>query len=947
MTHRPPSTLFILLAVLAGPVVEGRALDPKGVEFFEESVRPLLVARCYECHSTENKIKGGLALDTRGAILKGGDSGPGLIAGDPEKSRIIEAVRYKNQDMQMPPKSPLPLAEIKVLEDWVRMGAPDPREGGSGVAHSKPHAVSIEEGRKFWAYRPLQEVALPDVGQPGAHPIDAFLLKALADKQLSPAPAAERRLLIRRATFDLTGLPPTPEEVEAFVTDAAPDAWERLIERLLASPQYGERWGRHWLDLARYADSNGLDENLALGHAWRYRDYVVRSFNEDKPYDRFVIEQIAGDLLSEADPATRQQNLTATGFLALGAKVLAEPDREKLLMDVIDEQIDTMGKALLGMTFGCARCHDHKSDPFEQQDYYAMAAIFRSTKSLGDDRTGAIKHWYEHSLATKEDVAAKTAHEAKVKEKTSELKSFTTKARAELKEELQTHAAGYLAAAARLSMSADYAEVCRIAAAHGLRPRYLLTCRQYLEKHREHPVFARWHELGGDSEKIAQHYSDLFARARAAYKDAVANTPAPRATTSAAAAPEPKARAAKALPGKKSPIADPVLAAAHDALNDIAGFLAIPDKDADAFDEKTVARIQRMSDDLMALSDQTPDPPAIMGVTDGDVTRALPIHIRGNHLTLGRAVERAFPRVMQAALTKRVLPAKQSGRLEFARWLASDENPLAARVFVNRVWRWHFGKGLVATTDNFGALGDRPSHPELLEWLARAFIENGWRIKDLHRLIMTSAAYQRDSQHPSAGAASSGADPLLVDPENRLLWRFDLQRLDAEQIRDSLLFVSGGLSDQIGGKTVPLRNKEFVFNHTSKDHTKYESPRRALYLPIIRNHLYDMLEQFDYPDPTMPTGSRSSTTVAPQALIMLNAPVVQDAAARLASRLRNETRSSDPARLAERAYALLFGRQPTARESERAAAFLQTDAEAALPLLCQTLLATNEFVFVR
>ena len=943
MAGRATVPLLFLLIALAGQVAEAATLDPAGVEFFEKSVRPVLVARCYECHSAEKKIKGGLALDTRDATLKGGDSGPGLVAGDPEKSKIIEAVRYKNQDLQMPPKSPLPPAEIKVLEDWVRMGAPDPREGGASVAH-KPRAVSIEEGRQFWAWRPLQDTAVPAVGLPGAHPVDAFLLKALGEKHLSPAPPADRRILIRRATFDLTGLPPAPEDVEAFIKDTSPDAWERLIERLLASPQYGERWGRHWLDLARYADSNGLDENLTLGHAWRYRDYVVRSFNDDKPYDRFVIEQIAGDLIPEADAGTREQNLAATGFLALGAKVLAEPDREKLLMDVIDEQIDTLGKAFLGMTFGCVRCHDHKSDPFEQQDYYAMAAIFRSTKSLGDDRTGAIKYWYEHSLATKEDLAARAAHDARVKEKTAEVRAFATKARAALKEELQSHAAGYLAAAARLSMSADYEEVCRLAAAHGLRPRYLLTCRQYLEKNREHPVFARWHEMGGDPEEVARYFGDLFTRAKAADKDAVAKSP-PAAKAAKPAAPG--AKGDKALPVKKSPIADPMLAAAHEALNDIAGFLAIPDKDADAFDEATVARIQRMNDDLMALDDQTPDPPAIMGVTEGEVARTLPVHIRGSHLALGRPVERAFPRVMQASLSKRVLPAKQSGRLELARWLASDENPLAARVFVNRVWRWHFGRGIVSSTDNFGTLGDRPSHPELLEWLARAFIENGWRVKDMHRLIMTSAAYQRDSQHPSAGTASSGADPALVDPENRLLWRFNLQRLDAEQIRDALLEVSGGLSGQIGGKTIPLRNKEFVFNHTSKDHTRYESPRRALYLPIIRNHLYDMLEQFDYPDPTMPTGSRNSTTVAPQALIMLNAPVVQDAAARLAARLKSDTRGADPARLVQRAYALLFGRQPTVREIERATAFLKPDPDAALPLLCQTLLAANEFVFVR
>ena len=293
----PASVLAVIVAFVA-PVFSARALDPRGVEFFEKSVRPVLVQRCYECHSVEkNKIKGGLALDTRDALLKGGDSGPGLFAGDPGKSKIIEAVRYKNQDLQMPPKRQLPAAELAALEQWVSMGAPDPREGGAGATPNKPRVVDIEEGRKFWAFRPLQETAVPDVRQPGVHPIDAFLLKALGEKSLSPAPTADRRTLIRRATFDLTGLPPAPDDVEAFVKDTAPDAYDRLIERLLASPQYGERWGRHWLDVARYADSNGLDENLTLGHAWRYRDYVVRAFNDDKPYRRFLEEQIAGDVL--------------------------------------------------------------------------------------------------------------------------------------------------------------------------------------------------------------------------------------------------------------------------------------------------------------------------------------------------------------------------------------------------------------------------------------------------------------------------------------------------------------------------------------------------------------------------------------------------------------------------------------------------------------------------
>jgi hypothetical protein len=382
-------------------------------------------------------------------------------------------------------------------------------------------------------------------------------------------------------------------------------------------------------------------------------------------------------------------------------------------------------------------------------------------------------------------------------------------------------------------------------------------------------------------------------------------------------------------------------------LNDVAGFLAIPDKDADAFDETMLATATKMQDELMALEDKTPDPAAFMGVRDGTVTKTLPIHIRGSYLTLGKEVDRGFPEVMRVSLTKPVLSGKQSGRLELARWMASSEHPLTARVMVNRVWRWHFGRGIVGSTDNFGVLGDKPSHPAMLDWLARTFMENGWSVKDMHRLVMKSAAYQMASTHPSAGQPSSSVDPAMIDPENKLLWRANIQRLEAEQIRDALLAASGSLSKEVGGKTIPLRNREFVFNHTSKDHTKYESPRRALYLPIVRNHLYDMLEQFDYPDPTMPTGSRNSTVVAPQALIMLNSPVAIDCAETLSARLFDSA-ASDDARV-QLAYTTLYARPATARETQRAISFVNKHANPreAWALLCHTLMAANEFMYLR
>jgi cytochrome c553 len=895
---KPIALLSLSLAVM-GSAVLAAAPSAEQVEFFEKQVRPVLSQRCYECHSAEKKQKGGLALDTREATLKGGDTGPGLVAGDPAKSLLIEAVRYGNHDLQMPPKKRLSDAEVKALEDWVKMGAPDPRETAPAVARAR--TIDVNEGRKFWSFKPLARVEPPGTTPPTS-PIDGFINAKLAEKGLAPAPPADKRTLLRRATFDLTGLPPTPEEIDSFLADGAPDAFERVIERLLASPHYGERWGRHWLDVARYADSNGMDENIAFGYSWRYRDYVVRAFNDDKPFDQFIIEQVAGDLLPPSEEA-----LTATGFLALGARVLAEPDVQKLEMDIIDEQIDTIGKAFMGMTLGCARCHDHKFDPVSQEDYYAMAAIFRSTRSLAAERKGAIKFWHEHSLATPAQLEEQKKFDETLKAKKAEVTAFTTKARNEVKAGLQRRAADYLAAAALLPKNAKLTDAEPLAKAAGLDADFVLSVRQYLDQHADVALFAEWRELAqqGDAEGVRAHYEPIFA---------------------------------EALSTKKGE--------AYAALADAKGFLALPAKDADVLDAETLAKLAAMTQEVTEFEAKQPELPAIMSVEDAAIVKTLPVHIRGSYLTLGQPVERGFPEVMRTSFAKPILSAKQSGRLELARWIASSEHPLTARVIVNRVWRWHFGQGIVGSPDNFGILGGQPSHPELLDWLARSFIESGWSIKDLHRLIMKSAAYQQASRVASPGAGH--ADPRLIDPENRLLWRANLQRLEAEEIRDAMLAASGWLDPKIGGKTIPLRNKEFVFNHTSKDATTYESPRRALYLPIIRNHLYDMLEQFDYPDPTMPSGSRNSTVIAPQALIMMNAPVVMECGARLAQRLA----AFPEEQRVPQVYALLYGRPPTEHEQADALALLRDFSttetpERAWALLAQTLLGANEFIYLR
>tara|TARA_R110002072_G_scaffold303141_1_gene495707 strand:- start:20565 stop:23378 length:2814 start_codon:yes stop_codon:yes gene_type:complete len=903
------------------------------VEFFEKDVRPLLVKYCYECHS-EGDVDGGLNLDSKVGVARGGDSGPVVVAGEPDKSLMIEAVRYQNRDLQMPPKGRMSDAEIAILEKWVRLGVPDSRtESQPGTV--RPTGMSIEEGRGFWSFKPVANPEVPVVENAGwvQTPIDAFVLAKLEEHHTRPAERADKRTLIRRVTFDLIGLPPTPDEIAAFLADESADAFEKVVERLMESPQYGVRWGRHWLDVARYADSNGLDENLAFGNAWRYRDYVVDSFNNDKPFDRFLIEQLAGDLVPGANRETR----TATGFLVLGAKVLAEPDKEKLLMDTIDEQLDTVGKAFLGMTIGCVRCHDHKFDPLKQTDYYALAAIFKSTSTFGDTQTGVIKHWHEYSFATEEELAELKKIDAELAELNSAASSFKNKVTTKLRDDARAKAAEYLMAAADFSPDASLTEVAAIAEPLGLHPRILHHCRLHMQYHADDPVFAKWHEwkntagVAADeaAKQIETYYRLLFEKVEAALAEA------------------------RKKDAKATTIDDETLEPARAALYDLSGFLAVPPKPEFAFDDETLAEYYRLMEKARLAESDAPDEPSVMGVADGTVLTSLPIHIRGSHRNFGEPVAREFPEVMRTSTVRPILPKNRSGRLELAQWMASTQHPLTARVFVNRVWRWHFGTGIVSSTENFGRLGDRPSHPELLDWLARRFMEGGWSTKELHRLILTSNVYQM---------ASSNSDHTLAeaDPENRLLWKFRLQRLEAEQIRDSILAVSGRLNTELGGKTIPLRNRQFVFNHTSVDHTKYDSLRRSLYLPVIRNNVYSLFSQFDFPDPTMPTGSRNATIVAPQALLMMNSDLVMDSADHLAALLMSE--SLDNSRRINVAYERAFGRLPSPSESKRSLAFISELTSAALAdaasvdanaeqsawsIFCQSLFASNEFIYLR
>ncbi len=537
----------------------------ENLEFFEQRIRPLLVEHCLECHGNA-KAEGGLRLDSRQAVLAGGDSGPAIVKHQPDTSRLIEAIRYENEHFQMPPRGKLSKSDIDNLVEWIQRGAPDPRDQATVRAKALT-GMSVEAGRTFWSFRPIVQQSVPKVNDTSwvKTPIDAFVLSKLESHQLSPASPADKLTWLRRVSLSLIGLPPTQAELDDFILDDSTDAKSKVIDRLLASPHYGVRWGRHWLDVARYADSNGLDENLAYGNAWRYRDYVVDSFNTDKPFNQFIIEQIAGDLIDQPSNETK----TATGFLALGAKVLAEPDRVKLTMDTIDEQLDSMGKAFLGMTLGCARCHDHKFDPILQRDYYALAGILKSTKSFAETNTGAIKHWYEHSFATEEEKASLKKIDEAVASKNADANRIKNDAISAIRQAARAKAELYLAAATMFDITASLDEISEIAQKFELHPRILHHCRLHIHHHADDSFLTTWYELQHTNEDGQS--SDSFEAVRGAYKSLLDEA---NAAWTKAKMDNPSASA----------LLDERLESARLALADPAGFLAVPPQPEHALD---------------------------------------------------------------------------------------------------------------------------------------------------------------------------------------------------------------------------------------------------------------------------------------------------------------------------------------------------------------------------
>ncbi len=787
------------------------AADDK-LEFFESKVRPLLVSRCYKCHSADKgKTHGGLALDSREGWQKGGDSGPPIVPEKPDESLLIQAVRYVDDGPQMPPDEAggkLTDDEIAILTQWVTIGAPDPRE-----AKRRATAMTLDEARQWWAFQPPRHAAPPAVVDRSQvkGTIDQFVQAAIEQAGVAPLPEADKRTLLRRATFDLVGLPPTPQEVADFLRDDSPGAFATVVERLLASPHYGERWGRHWLDLVRYADyfqqnpkEHAQADRFELFEAWRYRDWVVEALNRDLPYDEFIVHQLAGDrLTSPTGESPYAGGLVATTVLAIGAWDNGDADKQHIVSDIVDDQINLVGQTFLGLTLACARCHDHKFDPISTEDYYGLAGIFYSTHVLS-----ALGEQGGHTSLLRTPLAP-----------------------------------------------ADY-----------------LNRRQV--------QLARLGELAAELAKLAP--------------------PQPQAPVAGQAAPP-------------AVVAEPVPPA-----------------------EETVTTVARLKAEIAALqAELLPEPALAITAQDGGTPGGLfpavqdvPVHIQGNHNKLGKVVVRRFPVVLAGADQPPI--AAGSGRLELARWIASPANPLTPRVMANRIWQWHFGEGLARSSSNFGRLGERPQNPELLDWLAGQFVDSGWSIKALHRLIMNSAVYQRAS---AAGELDDKQSRLFdVDPENRLLGRFQPRRLEAECLRDAMLAASGKLDRQLGGPAA----------------LELDSPRRSLYIRTTRWTRSYFSSLFDAADPDQFVDRRGVSTAAPQALFFLNHPFAIASAAQIAERLVAET--TDNASRIEQAYQLLFARPPSAAELQLAVEFFERNASRSAADswadFVQVLLASNEFAYV-
>ncbi|HEY1187484.1 MAG TPA: PSD1 and planctomycete cytochrome C domain-containing protein [Gemmata sp.] len=892
---------ILALGAASCALLTARAADPAPtptaaqLEHFEAKVRPVLAEHCYSCHGPK-KQSAGLRLDTAAGIRTGADDGPIVVPGNPAKSRLIRSVKRENE-LAMPPKSALPADAIAVLVEWVKAGAALPAEVAKGPA---------PDPKKHWAFQPVKAPSVP--APRGGNEIDAFVVAKLADKGLALAPRAEKRALIRRAYFDLTGLPPSAEEIEAFVADDTPGAWAKLVDTLLASPRYGERWGRYWLDVARYADSKGYDltRERSFAFSYTYRDYVIRSFNEDKPYDQFVTEQLAADLLPlGAD----KRPLAALGFLTLGRRFLNNQQ------DIIDDRIDVVTRGLMGLTVTCARCHDHKYDPVPTKDYYSLYGVFASTSEPAElPLIGEVQRTPEL-----------VAFEAEVAKREAAITAERERRHASTIKKLREPAAvaEYLRAVLDLRGKSTE-EVQNVLRQRDLTRFVFDRWRAFVEAEvkANSAVFAPLLALAAVPEK------DFGAKALAALPKgtnpliAKALTAAPPKTMRAAVEVFAKVLCEVPPPGALTREHTEVAKAlAADGPTGVS--LADFDKVQNRADRDALAALRKKLDAYQASNPHAP-PRAHVLADNARPTQPV-VFLRGNPNNRGAEVPRQAPEIVSP---DRKPFAHGSGRLELAKAITAPENPLTARVMVNRVWLGHFGHGLVRTPSDFGVRSEPPTHPELLDHLASNFVREGWSLKRLHKAIMLSATYQQSSTVTN--------EIFKLDPENRLLAHQNRRRLDFEAVRDSLVSASGRLDLAEGGKGVDLFKAPF-------------SARRTVYGLIDRTNLPGTLKVFDVANPDTHSPQRFQTTVPQQALFLMNSPFVQEQAKALAARKPVSDAKGTGAKVTA-LYRLALGRNPTADERALATQFVANDdpksAFGAWPQLAQVLLLSNEFAFV-
>ncbi len=776
------SILLVALCLIGPTKLWGQSAALREVENqnqFEKWVRPALTQYCLKCHSSDTESNGGLVLDSQYGWEKGGDSGTAIVPGRSDESLLIKAIRYDETKLQMPPDKKLPAEVVKVFEAWVNAGAHDPRGEGRRSDRSARNSPQ-EAASDYWSYKPLSVKVSAALSS-----VDGFVNQKLSEVELLAAPPAERRDQVRRLYLDLTGLPPSSEAIQAMLASSDfENDYRNLVEHLLSSPQYGESIARRWMDVVRYAESVTL-RGLVFKEAWRYRDYLIKAFSQDRSFDQMICEQIAGDLLKNDDPNERYLQLVATTFMAIGDTNFEKQDKQQLEMDYVDEQLDVIGQAFLGQTIGCARCHDHKFDPISTRDYYAMAGILKSAVAL---RHANVSNWIDQPLP--------------------------------------------------LPMNEE------------------------------------------------KRFGDLESQLQSVTKNLATK--------------------------KKEMVAKPKKKGDSNSL--------------DAEEQKETAllaeEVKQLEADQKQLQAQVDLRPKYLTIVEESLPKDIPIHVRGDVHNLGDVVPRGFLSAISIQPFDEI-PAGASGRLELAKWILSPDNPLTARVYANRVWSWMLGQGLVESVSNFGTTGSVPSHPELLDWLATELIQNNWSTKHLIRLIVQSDAYRRK-------VAATNSFGFQLDPDNRYYSRGNQRRLTAEELRDSMLYASGELDLAMGGPLVRAETK-------SDTNYKHSSTRRSIYHPLFRNALPELLDTFDFPSPSMSVGQRPRSTVATQALVLMNSDWVRARAKAMAARLRSECEDTDPATWIEAAFQICFQRAPSIDELRTCLAFFESKQDLQFPDQLETL----------